>query len=294
MTEHITVAANGLSFHVVTEGTGDRLALCLHGFPASSASFRPQIPLLTRLGYRVWIPDMRGYGRSSKPHGVAAYTVDELEQDVAALIDASGAKQVTLIGHDWGAVVAWSFALNRVRPLERLVVFNVPHPMLFERGLRTLRQLRRSWYMLLFQLPWLPERLLGSFGGYGVARVVRTVAADKANFPAALVEAHRQSACAPGALTSMLNYYRAIPRRVLAKDRPKYPTLHTPTLVMYSEGDPAVGKELFDDTARYVTDLTQRMLPGTSHWLPDEAPELVNPVLEAFLTRDSAAVSVQA
>ena len=283
MAEHITVDANGLSFHVVAAGEGEHLALCLHGFPASSASFRQQLPLFERLGYRVWIPDLRGYGRSSRPQGIRAYTLEQLEGDVAALIDASGAKQVTLIGHDWGAVVAWGFALGGLRRLERLIVFNVPHPALFQRGLRTLKQLRRSWYMLLFQLPWLPERLLGAFGGYGIARTVKTIAGDRVSFPAVLIEEYRKNALEPGALTAMLNYYRALPLDFFASRNRAYSTIHVPTLVVSSEDDPAVGKELFAGTERYVEQLTLRLLPGASHWLPDEHPAIVNPMIEAFL-----------
>ena len=123
------IAANSFDFAVDEAGEGDRLALCLHGFPESRFSWRYQLPLLAKMGYRAWAPDLRGYGETEpKPKAIADYLIDRLMEDVAALIDASGARKVTLIGHDWGAGLAWAFAANAVRPLERLVIMNVPHP----------------------------------------------------------------------------------------------------------------------------------------------------------------------
>src|SRR4051812_39466117 len=160
MTATRFVEANGFRFAVDEAGEGDRLALCLHGFPESRFSWRWQLPLLAGLGYRVWAPDLRGYGETEpKPADVASYRIDRLMEDVAALIDASGARSVTLIGHDWGAGLAWTFAANAVRPLERLVIMNVPHPAVMAASHRggNWAQLRRSWYMFFFQLPGLPE-----------------------------------------------------------------------------------------------------------------------------------------
>jgi pimeloyl-ACP methyl ester carboxylesterase len=289
--EHITVNANGLSFNVATAGSGDRLALCLHGFPASSASFRNQMPLLARLGYRVWAPDLRGYGRTSRPKRIADYRIDKLEEDVAALIDASGAKHVVLIGHDWGAGIAWSFAIHGARPLERLIILNVPHPVCFERGLRTLRQLRRSWYILFFQLPWLPELALTAFGGAGIERTIAVTRGDAARFPREIAEEYRRNALEPGAATAMVNYYRALlPARALQHAR-GFPMIHTPTLMLWSESDPVLGKELTVGTEEHVKDLTLCVLPTASHWLLEEEPKAVNALIEAFLTGQPVPVS---
>jgi pimeloyl-ACP methyl ester carboxylesterase len=169
-----TVRANGLDFEVLSAGSGDHLALCLHGFPENAFSWRLQFPLLQRLGYRVWAPNQRGYGATTRPTPVSAYAIPHLLDDVAGLIDASGASRVTLIAHDWGAAVAWFFAMHRVRPLERLVIINVPHPALFVKALRTSwRQRARSWYALFFQIPWLPERLIGAGRAAAIARMFR-------------------------------------------------------------------------------------------------------------------------
>jgi pimeloyl-ACP methyl ester carboxylesterase len=281
--EYTTVKANGLSFNVATAGEGERLALCLHGFPESSYAYRHQLPLMAKLGYRAWAPDLRGYGKSSRPSGIDAYSMDKLEADVAGLIDASGAKHVTLIGHDWGGAIAWSFASHAVRPLERLVIMNCAHPMCMRQGLRTPKQLLRSWYMFAFQIPWLPEKILGAFGAEGVRRLVRATAVDRKRFPEEVLRVYQRNALEHEALTAMLNYYRAIPRSARDPRQRDLPVIETPTLLIWGECDAALRKELTFGTDRYVRDLTLRYLPGVSHWVQQEAPETVNQMLSAWL-----------
>ena len=141
------VQANGLRFEVLTCGEGDRLALCLHGFPEVALSWREQMFALAGLGYRVWAPNQRGYGQSSRPRHMQAYAIEHLMADVAGLIDVSGARETVLLGHDWGGIVAWCFAARRLRPLARLAIINVPHPVCFARSLRRPGQMLRSWYV---------------------------------------------------------------------------------------------------------------------------------------------------
>ena len=131
------VKANGLRFEVLEQGIGDRLALCLHGFPEHAISWRHQIPVLAQMGYRVWAVNQRGYGCTTRPTQVADYTLPHFLDDVMALIDAAHAESVVLIGHDWGAMVAWCFAAQQRRPLDRLVIMNVPHPLCFRAALNT-------------------------------------------------------------------------------------------------------------------------------------------------------------
>src|SRR4051794_34994424 len=150
--EIIRVAANGINFEVATIGSGDRLALCLHGFPQHAYSWRHQMPLLARLGYRVWAPNLRGYGGTDSPAEVSAYKTRTLIQDVAALIKAANPRETLLIAHDWGAALAWSLAMERPQIIDRLVILNLPHPVCFARELRRPTQLMKSWYMLFFQL----------------------------------------------------------------------------------------------------------------------------------------------
>ncbi len=275
------VEANGLRFEVAEAGEGDHLALLLHGFPELNFSWRHQMPLLASMGYRVWAPNQRGYGMTSRPEGVAAYTVDRLVADVVALIDASGAKKVTLIAHDWGGAVAWLFAIDKVRPLERLVVMNLPHPACFARELKTWKQMRKSWYILFFQLPWLPERMLTADNAAGIRRAFRDMAIDKSRFPRADLDVYARAAQQPGAMTAMLNWYRAAVR-YRAIDR-AYPVLDTPTLLIWGEEDSALDVATTEGTDAYVSDFMLRRLPGVSHWVQQEAPEKVNAILSPWL-----------
>ncbi len=279
------IQAGALRFEVATAGdaASPRLALLLHGFPECAFSWRHQIAFLAARGYRVWAPNQRGYGNSPQPRGVAAYHLDELTRDIANLIDASGASEVLLAGHDWGAVVAWEFALRRLRPLARLAIFNVPHPARFREELQTNKaQRKRSRYAAFFQLPWLPEFLLTRRGAAAVGEAFRGMAVDKSRFPDEVLAVYRTNALRPGGMKAMLNWYRAAGRSLGAASAP-VPTIEAPTLMVWGEEDSALGKELSLGTDRYVKDLTLRYLPGVSHWVQQEAPERVNEILGAWL-----------
>ena len=168
------IEANGQAFETLVTGNGERVALCLHGFPEHACSWRFQMSHLAQQGFEVWAPNMRGYGRSSRPPRMRDYSIELLMQDVVGLIDAAGGRPVTLLAHDWGAVIAWFFAMRRLRPLERLVIINVPHPAVMARELRNSgRQRRKSWYVLFFQLPFIPELLMGRDNGHVLVRMMR-------------------------------------------------------------------------------------------------------------------------
>ena len=278
------IAANGFDFAVDEAGEGDRLALCLHGFPESRFSWRYQLPLLAQMGYRAWAPDQRGYGETEpKPRDVASYRIEKLMEDVAALIDASGAREVTLIGHDWGALVAWTFAANRIRPLERLVIMNVPHPGVFAAHLRrSPRQMLRSWYIGFFQIPGLPERTMTANGARAIRRAFLDMAVDKTNFTSAVLDRYAADAQRPGAMTGMINWYRAA-AQMPGKLAGPWPMIETPTLVIWGEADAALGVELLDGTEAHVRDLTVKRLPNVSHWVQQEAPVAVNAILSDWL-----------
>lgn len=276
------VEANGQTFEVATAGDGKKLALCLHGFPELHYSWRHQIPLLVDLGYRVWAPNLRGYGGSSKPEGIDSYRLNTLVEDVAALIDASGAEEVTLIAHDWGAIIAWHFAINKVRPLTRLVIMNVPHPQCARRELKHWHQLKKSWYIFFFQLPRLPEWLLGRNGAERVKRAFSRMAVDKSRFPDEDLQVYADAASRPGALRSMINYYRALLRtpdaRQIGDGR-----VDIPTLMIWGEEDSAIDIRCTEGTKEWVPDLELHRLPGVSHWVQQEAPEKVNAILREWL-----------
>jgi epoxide hydrolase 4 len=281
-----TIRANDIDFNVAVAGSGDRLALCLHGFPEVSYSWRYQIPLLENLGYKVWAPDLRGYGRSSRPRGIDAYALEVLQADVSALIQVSGAKEVVLIGHDWGALIAWYYAMFGRPEISKLIIMNVPHPALAAKGMRTLRQLKKSWYIFAFQLPWIAEVALACNHCAPIAQVFRGMAVDKTRFPDEVLRVYREAAAQPGALTAMLNYYRALIRGRRRHLERSMPVLHVPTLMLWGEVDAALGKELTYGTDRYVSDLTLRYLPNVSHWVQQEAPETVNGMIRSWLAGD--------
>jgi len=278
------IEAGDLRFEVLTCGdpSSERLALLLHGFPEHAYSWRYQMPMLAKLGYRVWAPNQRGYGNTTRPKRRADYHLDFLLADVAALIDKSGAKSVTLIGHDWGGIVSWFFALRKVGPLERHIVMNLPHPTRFMQALKQKAQRRRSLYALIFQIPWLPELLLRRNEAKAIGDAFYQMAVDKSRFPDEVLEVYRSAAREPGALTAMLNWYRANAFQGTFKE--KFEVLETPTLMVWGKVDSALGVEMTDATDELVRDFTLRLLPDVSHWVQQEAPEIVNEIVEAWLT----------
>lgn len=278
------IEANGQTFAVDETGDGADIAILLHGFPENRTAWRHQMAPLAALGWHVVAPDMRGYGDSSKPAETSAYAAGHLVADVAALFDALGARRRLLVGHDWGAAVAWFFAIAKARPLDGLVVMNVPHPTVFRNVLKRSREQRRkSWYIAVFQLPWLPERLLTAGNAFVVGAMIRNAARDKRAFPPEVIAGFRRSAMQPGAARGMLAYYRANARR-LAKPI-QAPRIDVPTLMIWGEEDVALSLELTEGYGPLVADFTLERLPGVSHWVQQEAPDAVNTRLATWLDR---------
>jgi pimeloyl-ACP methyl ester carboxylesterase len=278
------IEAGGLSFMVDEAGEGDDVALLLHGFPESRFSWRHQIPRLAGLGWHVIAPDLRGYGETSRPSGVENYKLDPLVEDIAALFDAVGARRRLLIGHDWGAVIAWCFAIERRLPLDGLVTMNVPHPTVFARVLRTTwRQRLRSWYVAFFQLPGLPEAMMKARDGRAVAKAFVGMAVDKSRFPPEVTDVYRRNALLPGAMTAMINYYRAN-TDLLARYGPGAPTIDIPTLMIWGEEDAALDIACTEGYEALVQDFILERLAHVSHWVQQEAPERVNAILADWLT----------
>ena len=277
-----------LEFEIDCCGQGDRLALCLHGFPEHSFSWRYQLPMLADLGYQAWAPNMRGYGNSSKPKGVSSYQLDTLVEDVAAIIEASGCKETVLIAHDWGAVVAWHFAINDRLPLSHLIICNVPHPQSMQQAF-SWEQLKKSWYIFFFQIPKLPEFLLGRDNAKGVGEMIRNTFVNPEKFPTEIADVFSRNANQPGALTAMINYYRALLRRGNRSNREgeSFPIIKTPTLMIWGEEDVALSKETTYGTEKYVEEFNIRYLPNVSHWVQQESPEEVNSMISAFIKDES-------
>lgn len=278
------VEAGELTFEVAQAGEGDHLALLLHGFPELHYSWRHQIPLLAEMGYRVWAPNLRGYGGTSRPEGVRNYAFDKLTGDVDALINASGAKKVTLFAHDWGAIIAWSYAITRKTALERLVIMNVPHPKPAQREIKHWHQRKKSWYIYFFQLPFLPEKMLGREGGDAVGNLIAQTACNGELFGREVRKVYSDAARREGARTAMVNYYRA-----LARHRDTLPMgdfrVEVPTLMVWGEEDVAIHIKCTEGTEDWVSDLTLERLPGVSHWVQQDAPEKVNAILQQWLPK---------
>ena len=271
-----------LNFAIDEAGSGPDVALCLHGFPESRYSWRNQLPMLAGQGWHAVAPDLRGYGGTTRPVDRAAYRMERLVEDVAALFDALGARKRLLVAHDWGALIAWQFAIERRRDLDGLVIMNVPHPAVFRAVLRrSPRQLARSWYVFFFQLPVLPELLLRARGAQAVGDAFLSMAVDKAAFSPEVLAHYRDNARQPGALTAMINYYRAN-FLSLAESAPAG-RIDVPTLMIWGEQDTALGVELTEGYEPYVRDFTLRRLPGVSHWVQQEAPGQVNDAMTEWL-----------
>jgi pimeloyl-ACP methyl ester carboxylesterase len=273
-----------VQLHTVLAGPEDGpLVVLLHGFPENWYSWRHQIPLLVDLGYRVAVPDQRGYNLSEKPGSLSAYELDRLTGDVMGLVRALGRESAVIVGHDWGGVVAWRFAMDYPEAVQRLVVMNAPHPAAYARELREgWEQRLKSWYALFFQIPWLPETLLG-FSPRATARLFfeRTVEREGAFSEEEL--AYMATALAqPGALRTMINWYRAaLRRRELYSAR----TIESPTLLIWGEEDPALTKALTYDLTGWVPHLRVRYVLNCGHWVQNEAPDEVNAELRDFLAR---------
>ncbi len=240
------------------------------------------MPILAAKGYRVWAPNLRGYGATDRPDDMREYAMDRLTQDVADLIDASGAKQVTLFAHDWGAIIAWMFAILKLRPLTRLIIMNVPHPGVARREMRKWRQLKKSWYIFFFQVPRLPEMLLSRDEGRAIGRLFAKTSSDPARFGPEVQRIYSDAAARPGATKAMVDYYRALLKHKDTVD-PGDLTIDIPTLQVWGEDDVALNIHCTEGNEEWVSHFTLKRLPGVSHWVQQDAPEAVNAILAEWL-----------
>jgi pimeloyl-ACP methyl ester carboxylesterase len=272
---------NGLRLHFVEAGTGP-LVILLHGFPEFWYSWRRQVPALASAGFRVLAPDLRGYNESAKPEGVRAYRMDLLVKDVVGLIEWAGTSRAILIGHDWGGIIAWHVAMRHPEAIAKLVILNAPHPAAFLRELRTLDQWLRSAYVVLFQIPWVSERILRAEDFRFLERLFRRRPSNPDAFTAEDIQHYKNALGRPGALTAALNYYRAALRFPSRSVQTRCP-IQAPTLVIWGERDPYLSARLCTGLETLVADLRVELLPEASHWVQNDAAERVNGLLSAFL-----------
>ncbi len=263
-----------LVFDVIDAGPADgSVVVLLHGFPQLNTSWDKVIGRLTAQGYRCLAPNQRGYSRGARPTRRRDYRTPELVEDLRALVEASEASRVHLVGHDWGALVAWAAAAELPDRLATVTTLSVPHPAAFLRALLTSRQGLASWYMYAFQLPFIPERFL--LGANGEARQF-TKALQASGQSAEAAERDARAMAEPGALTAALNWYRAIPLSDVRSTRAK---VGVPTLYVWSDEDAALVEKPARNTARYVTGEYRFETLHGSHWMLDEQPDAVADLL---------------
>jgi pimeloyl-ACP methyl ester carboxylesterase len=267
---------NGVRLHVVTAGDeDDPLVVLLHGFPEFWYGWHRSIAPLVDAGYRVLVPDQRGYNRSEAPDGVRAYRITELSRDIAELIESEDRESAHVVGHDWGAGVAWDLALRRPAYLDHLGIVNVPHPTVFQETLTSNpRQLAKSWYMFYFQLPRIPEWVQAQVDYKQFVDSLRN--AKPGTFSEADIERYR--AVWDRGLTGMINWYRALFRY---REDPPRERVEAPTLVIWGERDEYLLAEMAEKSIQYCDDgRLERVSEGT-HWVHHEyAEEVTDHLLE--------------
>jgi epoxide hydrolase 4 len=286
LVEHHTIDTNGIRLHVAQAGPQKGpLVIMLHGFPEFWRGWRSQIPVLAEAGFRLWIPDQRGYNLSEKPTTLEAYNLDELAKDVVGLIDAAGVERCFLVGHDWGAAVAWWVAAKHPDRLKKLAVINVPHHAVMSRTLQTsYLQKLRSWYMFFFQLPLIPEFCL-SLAGFRMLESSLVTSARPGTFSLEEMVQYRQAWAQPGALTGMINWYRA-----LFRNRPKPPKtvkIEVPTMLIWGAGDRFLGREMAQPSIDLCEHGRLVMIDEATHWVHHEESGRVNALLDQFFREDA-------
>lgn len=273
------LAAGPMRFRALAAGPEDgRLVLLLHGFPQSSYEWRHQLAALGDAGYRAVAFDQRGYSPGARPDGVESYSVDRLVTDVLAVADELNAHQMDLVGHDWGAAVAWQFAGRYPERLRSLTAVSVPHGAAFRAALASSSgdQLRRSSYIAFFQQEGTAEETLLADGGAGLRRLFEVSAYP--DDPTPYIEAMQE----PGALTAALGWYRALLQGGMgaASAAAAMGPVTVPTLFVWSDQDPAIGREAAEGTAEHVKGPYRfEVLEGVSHWIPEAVPEQLNRLL---------------
>jgi pimeloyl-ACP methyl ester carboxylesterase len=242
-------------------------------------------------GCRVIVPDQRGYNLSDKPTGVKSYGVFTLVDDIIGLIDALGYEKVNLVGHDWGAVVAWTLAILHPERLHRLSIMNVPHPAVMRHFLtHDIEQIRRSWYVFFFQLPWLPETGMRQDNWRGAQRALRG-SGKIDTFTTDDIVKYKEAWSQPGAMTSMINWYRAILR--YQPPMPKDPRIKVRTLMMWGMKDFALSHRMARPSMDYVDEGNLILFPEATHWVQHDAAEEVNHYLIDFIFDTASKIVVR-
>ncbi|NOT05821.1 MAG: alpha/beta hydrolase [Anaerolineales bacterium] len=281
------ITTNNINLHLMTDGPEEGMpVILLHGFPEFHFGWRKQIPALAAAGFRVIIPDQRGYNLSDKPKGISSYDVDILAKDIIGLFDHFGIQKARLVGHDWGAVVAWTIAINHPEHLEKLAILNVPHPdVMADFVLNNASQRKKSWYVFFFQIPLYVEWILKRNDYHNMARML-VGSGRKLTFTEQDVAEYKKAWSQKGALTGMVNWYRAAMRRGLrytfSKKSPAR-RVHVPTMMLWGKHDIALSYEMARPSIDLCDDGELTFFERSTHWVQHDASEEVNQKLIRFM-----------
>lgn len=267
-----TFARDRLVFNVRDEGPEQGTAVVLlHGFPQDSTAWDGVVGDLHRAGYRTLAPDQRGYSPGARPHAVRAYRIRETATDVIALLDACELERAHVVGHDWGGAVAWAVASEWPDRVSSLTSLSMPHPSAMRAALWRGTQALRSWYVGLFQVPWLSEHLLRP-GGPAWRAMLNELPPHQAHH-------YTQRMDQPGALSAALNWYRVLPRETVNPSL-SFKSISVPTRYIWGDRDPTLGRTAAEATGDFVTgDYAFVILPDVGHWVPETAPSQVSQLL---------------
>jgi len=279
--EDMHLTTNGVMLHAVAAGPSDGpLVILLHGFPEFWYGWRHQIELLASAGYRVLVPDQRGYNLSSKPEGLQAYTLDALAEDVLGIATAFRRSMFAIVGHDWGAVLAWHLGARHPDRIDRTVILNGPHlAAMRDYTLSHPGQMLRSWYFGFFQVPWLPEQVL-SASDFAALRQALTRTSQPGTFQPDDLERYRKTWAQPGAFTAILNWYRALPLhpRAFRAER-----ITVPVRVIWGDRDPGLQRGVAEASLALCERGEAFHLPDATRWVHHEKPDEVNRLMIEFL-----------
>jgi len=274
----------GMKLHYATAGSGNKLVILLHGFPEFWYSWRYQLVALSD-AYTVVAPDLRGYNLSDKPENVSDYDSEKLVDDVVGLIRHLQHKKAAIIGHDWGASIAWAVAARNPECVWKLACLQVPPPSIWKKN-QTFKQFLATWYMFFFQLPKLPEWLLSRNDFARLANALKTKTARNDAFTDEDLIEYKKVWSQPGTLTSAINYYRANVIKRLVGKGPKPEKIKVPTLFLYGEKDHAILPETVEGVGEFIdAEYTEVRIPDAAHWVQNEAKKEVTKALREFLAK---------
>ena len=279
------IETNGITLHVAVTGPKDgELVILLHGFPDFWYGWRKQIEMLTEAGYRVAVPDQRGYNKSDTPKGKKAYVINELKQDVIGLIKHFKRKDAVIIGHDWGGAVGWHLVSTHPEFVQKFIAINIPHMGVFPKALlKTPSQLIRSLYMVFFQIPILPEKILSGRDFKNTAEVLKGSSRD-GTFTENDIKEYKQAWSKPGALSGMLNWYRAISSSMKHISKEK---IEVPVKIIWGEQDRFLSKRLAEESLKFINAASVTWIKDATHWVNQEEADIVNKEILKFLNKSS-------